>query len=173
MKKVPPLSALPLACSDRGAMATGSTNFLLGPPAKIILREATECCHFYGATRVAAEACTANSAAFDRQHIPPASNSNGRHEQTLHGTNCPNFRRPTASARLVGDTRCVFDWIFFALPCVHFFFVYKSTIANSAAVVSVTLKINKVRHPSALPHPLLIQQHHRTLPDRVNLERCF
>lgn len=67
---------LPLACSYRDTKATVSTNFLLRPPAKIILREATKCCHFYSVTLVTSEACTADSAVFDQQHIPPASNSN-------------------------------------------------------------------------------------------------
>lgn len=162
--KGPPLSALPQAFSSKGAMATASTKFLLRPSAKIILREATKCCHFHCVKpmmRTAAEAWTADSAVFER-HIPPVSNSNTKHKHTEYRYKLPKTCLNSPGTPLLRPSHRTDERVIFLNTPVCTFFSIASlpSRTQSAVVDSVTLKINKVNHPLALPHPLLIQQHH-------------
>lgn len=130
----PPLSALPQAFSSKGAMATASTKFLLRPSAKIILREATKCCHFHCVKpmmRAAAEAWTADSAVFER-HIPPVSNSNTKHKHTGYRYKLPKtwLNSPETPLLRIAPPYQRTSY-FFKHSRVYIFFDCKSSIANS------------------------------------------
>lgn len=79
------------------------------------------------------------------------------------GTNSWNSPKLRQSARNRNETeqdKSAFNFLRPAVCAWFFSFASLPSRTQSTVVVSVTLKINKVHHPSALPHPLLIQQHH-------------
>lgn len=138
-----------------------STNFLLRPSAKMILREATNCCHFYSATRClrAAELSTGRRSAVYtvRAHImtgtltPTCTARFAKHSPNTLPLLCNwkllfynfSFRKMLYAGDFF-NTRGSAFFSFASLP---------SRTPQSTPVDSVTLKINKVIRRFALPHP--------------------
>lgn len=163
--KRPPFVPLPLAFSNWGLIAEVSTNFLLRPSAKMILREATNCCHFYSATQrlLAAEKSTDTSSAVYtvRAHILTGTlTQTCTTRYTVRETHLKHtaLQQETFVIQLSswgGKKKGTTVWIFSTLTNEHFFRsqVSHRELAESTPVDSVTLKINKVIRRCALPPP--------------------
>lgn len=120
-----------------------------------------------------AQASTADSA-----HIPPVSNSNTKHKHIRLGRRLHKLFQNYSEIIVTRIGHPPNKWIvnFLNTPVCTFFSIGSLPLrTQSAAVDSVTLKINRVNHPLSLPHPLLIQQHndYYYYTDRRRIEQPF